>query len=137
MVTQPEFDTRAAEPPQPGAQQRRGLERLREHAAACADERRLAQAFAPGTHLGRRKRLDRRTQMRHGRAVAREEALELFAVRQVEPATAGQQELPAGRRHPVIDRDARAAAGQQLRRHQAGRAAADHGDLKISHLRRF
>ena len=65
---------RVAEPPQPGAQQRRGLERFRKHAAARSDERVLAQALAPGAHGGRRKRLDRGAQMRHRRAVAREEA---------------------------------------------------------------
>ena len=133
MVPQLEFDAAVAEPPQPGAQQRRSLERFREHAAARSDERVLAQALAPGANRSRRERLDRGAQMRHRRAVAREEAVEFFAMGEVEPAAAGQQEFSADRRHAVINGDTRAALGQHLGRHQAGGAGPDHGNLEISH----
>ena len=66
-------------------------------------------ALAPGAQGRRRKRLDRGAQMRRRRAVAGEEALEVLAVGEVQPAAPGQQELPPGRRHAVVDRDPRAA----------------------------
>src|SRR6185503_14141261 len=94
MMTQPKADTRLVEPPQPRAQQRRGLERLGEHAAARSDERVLAEPLAPGAHGGRRKRLDRGAQMRQCRAVAREKPRQLLAVSKVEPSPPRQQKLP-------------------------------------------
>ena len=70
------------------------------------------------SHVGR-ERLDRIAQARRRSAVAREERVERFAVREIEPAAAGQQELPPGRRHAVVDRDPRAAAAQAPRRPSA------------------
>jgi len=67
------------------------------------------------------------------RAVAGEEAVEVFAMGEVQPAAAGQQEFSAGRRHAVIDGDTGASPGQHLGRHQAGGAGSDHGNLEISH----
>ena len=108
MVAQLKAHAGGIEPPQPGAQQRRGLERFREHAAARSDEGLLAEALAPGAHRGGRKRLDRGAQPRRRLAVAGEEALQVLAVGEIEAAAPGQQEFPPDRRHPVVDRDARA-----------------------------
>src|SRR5258708_18258515 len=67
--------------------------------------------------------------MRRRRAITAEQALEVFAMGQVEAAAARQQELASNRWHAFIDDDGRAAAGQFLARHQSGRAAADHGNV--------
>ena len=58
---------------------------------------------------------------------------EILAVGEVEATSACQQEFPADRRHPVIDRYARAALRQHLGRHQAGRPGTDHRNVKIRH----
>ena len=133
MMTQLECDTGVAEPPQPRAQQRRGLERLGKHAAARSDEGVLAEPLAPGAHGGRRKRFDRGAQMRHRRAVAQQKRTEIFAVGEIEAAAPGQQEFSADRRHAVIDGDAHAALRQHLGRHQAGRPGTDHRNVEIRH----
>ena len=83
-------------------------------------------------NASRRKRRDRGFEMRHRAAVARQELRQRLAVRQVEPAAPGHQELAAGRRHRVIDRDAGAALGQHFGRHQPGRTGADDGDLGLN-----
>ena len=64
-----------------------------------------------------------------GGAVAAEQPLQVLAVREVQPAAPRQQELAPERGHPVVHGDARAAAGEHLRRHQPGRTAADDGDV--------
>ena len=132
-MAQCEADTGGIEPPQPSAQQRRGLERLREHAAARSDEGLLAEALTPGANRGWRKRLDRGTQARRGVAVAGEEALHVLAVGEIEAAAPGQQELAPDRWPSVIHRDARAMVRQHLGRHQPGRARADNGDVLAAH----
>ena len=58
-VAQRELHAHRIEPPQPCAQQRRGLERFGKHPAAGADEGRLPQRLAPCAQRVRRKRLDR------------------------------------------------------------------------------
>ena len=123
-----EGDAGAGEARQPGAQQRRGFHRFRKNAAAGADERRLPERFAPGAHRLRRQRLDGRQQAVPRAAVARQEIGQLLAVGEVEAAAPGQQELPPERGHAVVDRDAGAAGGQHLGRHQSGGPAPDHGD---------
>jgi hypothetical protein len=76
-----------------------------------------------------RKCFDRGGEPRHRFAISRKEIRQRFAVREVEAATAGQQELAAGRRHPLVDCDARATLRQHLGRHQTGRSAADDGNV--------
>ena len=48
---------------------------------------------------------------------------------EIEAAAAGQQKFAADRRHAVVNGDVRAAAGENLGRHQAGGPAADDGDV--------
>ena len=129
LMARPERDPQSIEAPQPRAQQRRALERFGKHPPAGADEGRLAQAFAPRAQRRWRERLDRGPQVRHGGTVAREEGFERFAVRQIEAAAAGEQELPSGRRHPIVERDRGASARQDLGGHQPGRTGANDGDL--------
>jgi hypothetical protein len=50
-------------------------------------------------------------------------------MRKIEPAASGHQEFAAGRRHRIIDGDARAALRQDFGGHKAGGASADDGDL--------
>ncbi len=105
-VAHREGDAGVVEPAQPRAQQRRCLHRLGKHPAAGADEGRLAQRLAPVAQALRRKRRDRRAQRRVLRVVAAEKALQRFAVGEIEPAAAGEQEFPSDRRHAVVDGDA-------------------------------
>jgi hypothetical protein len=127
MMPQREPDAGRIEPAQPRAQQRRRLHGARKHPPARSDEGFLAERFAPRPQRVRRKCQDGGAQC-VGPAIAREKRLERLAVRQVEPAAPRHQELAAGRRHAVVDRHLRAALRQGLRRHQAGRAGADHRD---------
>jgi hypothetical protein len=119
------------EPPQPGTQQRRGLEAFRKHAAAGADESFLPQRVAPVAQGAWRECFDSRLQMRHRLAVAREKRRQRLAMGEVQPATSGHQEFSARRRHRVEDGDTPAALRQHFRRHQPGRAGADDGDLVL------
>jgi hypothetical protein len=68
--------------------------------------------------------------MRLGGAIAGEQAQNVFAVGEIEPAAAGEQEFAADRRHPIMDGDARAALHEDFRRHQSGGAAANDGDVE-------
>ena len=71
------------------------------------------------------------------RAVARDEAVEGFGMRQVQPALAGEQELATHRAHAVVQMHLGAACGQHLGRHQAGRAAAHHHAPAVPGSRQF
>ena len=62
------------------------------------------------------------------RAVAAEERLERLRMRDVHAAFARHQKFAADRRHGVIDVDLHALLDERLGGHQAGGAAADHGD---------
>ena len=64
-----------------------------------------------------------------GAGVAGDEAVEGFAMGEIQPALAGDEEFPADRGLPVIKRDLQPGGGGHFRRAQAGRAAADHGEL--------
>ena len=68
---------------------------------------------------------------RPGGTIAIKQALELFAVREIEATAAGEQKLSPRRRHPLIEGDTRTTAGEHLGRHQSGRAASDDGDLGL------
>jgi hypothetical protein len=116
-----------AEPPQPCPQQGRGFHRLREDAAARADERLLPERFRPGAQRVRREMLDGVFEQRIDRSVARQETGKRLAVREVEAAAAGEQELAAERRHAVVDRHGEPGARQHLGGDQPGRPAADDG----------
>ena len=50
---------------------------------------------------------------------------------EVEAAAAGEQELAADRRHPVIDRDGDALTGEHFGRHQPGGAATNNGGIAL------
>ncbi len=131
-MAQLQLHAHRVEPPQPGAQQRRSLERFRKNAAAGTDEGRLPQRIAPCAQAIRRKCFDRSRELRHRFAVAREKLRQRLAVREVEPATPGHQEFAAGRRHRIIDCYVGAALRQHLGRHQPGRTGADDGDVVLS-----
>src|SRR5467141_2781671 len=115
-MPQRELYPHGVEPPQPRAQQWRGLERLREYPAAGTDEGRLPQRFAPFAQIIWRQCTDRRRKALLRRAVAREKRGQRFAVGQIEPATSGHQKLAARRRHRVKNRDALAGLRQHLSR---------------------
>src|SRR6266404_2198018 len=132
-VTQRELDACRVEPPQPDAQQGRSLERLWKHPAAGADEGRLSQRFAPVAQSLRRKRLDRGLETGRRFAVPGEKLRQRLAMREIESAASGHQEFAAGRRHRIIDGDARAALRKDFRRHQPGRTGTDDGDLGTCH----
>ena len=106
-VARLEHNARRVEPLEPGAQQRRRFQALRKHPPAGADKRLLPQALAP-----RRAACRAETPRWHrADAAARHHSVrgsvERFAVREVEPAAAGEQEFPPGRRHAVVERDLR------------------------------
>ncbi len=61
-------------------------------------------------------------------AVAIEEGVERFGMREVEPAASGEQQLAPDRRHLLEDRHPAAGGGQHLRRGEARWPAADDGD---------
>ena len=122
-------DAERLEPAQPRAQQRRGLERLRKHAAAGADEGLLPKLLAPVAQALGRKRIDCRGEMRRGFAVAREEMpagvrCASGSARRARPSgTCGRPTasvVHASRAHRLRDR---------LRRHQPGGSGADHRDV--------
>src|SRR5262249_54297311 len=127
-----EYDSSRIETPQPGAQQWRRLHRLGKHPLARPDKGFLAKALAPRAQPCGRERFDRRPQAGRGISVAGDEALELLAVCQIEAATAPNRALAPDRRHPLVDGPPRAGAGQPLGGHQAGRAAADDGNVKAA-----
>src|SRR5665213_1869278 len=66
-------------------------------------------------------------QRRLNSAVARQEAVERLAVRQVEAAASGEQKLAPERWHGVIDGNRDASARQHFGGHQSGRSATDDG----------
>src|SRR6185437_11145474 len=77
---------------QPGAQQGRRLHRRREDAAAAADEGVHTEARGPGAHRLRPERAQRRLE-RLATLVTAEKVPEGLAVRQVQAAAAGEQQL--------------------------------------------
>ncbi len=117
------------QPPEPRAQQRRGFHRAGKHPAAAADEGRLPEVFAPGDQAIGRKCRDCLRQCAASRVIAAEQPVQSLAMRQVQPATSGHQQLAPDRRHVIQHRHRRAAGGQRLGRHQPGRSAADHDDV--------
>ncbi len=128
-VTRLEGHPKAVEAAQPGAQQRRRLQRLGKHPSAAADECRLPEFFAPGPQPPRWERGDRGTQQRHGRPISIEKRLKRLAVGEIEAAPPGQQEFAPGRRHPVVNRDGRSGLRQRFGRDQSRRPCAhDRGD---------
>src|SRR5262245_23610521 len=131
-MTERELHAIPVEPPQPGAQQGRGLECFRKHPPAAADKGRLPQRFAPGAQGVGRKRLDRRRKALSRLAIARKKFRQRLAMSEIQSAAAGHQKLAASRRHGVVDGDAGAAPRQHLRRHQAGGTGPDDGDVAQS-----
>ena len=99
----------AAQAVQPGAQQRRRLHVLREHAAGGADEGLDAQAAGPGAHGVGPEGVEQGRQRALALRVTRAEAGQRLGVREVQAADAGQQELAAHRRHRVEHVHLRAA----------------------------
>ena len=110
---------------QPGAEQRRRLERVREDAAGAADDGGLAEVGAPGAQgVGVEARQRGGEPGRCG-AVAGDEAVERFGMGDVEAAAPGEQELAADRGHAVEHRHRPPRRRESLGRHQPGRAAAN------------
>lgn len=117
-----------AQPVQPGTQQRRGLHVGGKHAARAADEGLDAQARGPIAQLRGTEGREHRLEFGAAFAEAAHEGLEGLGVREVEPAAAREQELAPHRRHGVVEVHVRTGRGEDFRSHQAGGAAADHGD---------
>jgi hypothetical protein len=113
---------------QPGPQQGRGLHLPGKHPAGTADEGFHAQFMGPGAQVVRAEGVEQGFERLPAFAVAGQEAFPGLGMGQVESAAPGQQELAAQGRHAVVEIDPGATPGQDFRRHQPGRAAADHHD---------
>ena len=118
-VAQGKAHAELIEPLQPGAQERRGLQRFRKDPPAGADKGFLSKLPGPGAQSLGGKGLDRGAQARRGRPIAREELIELLAMGEIQPAPPRQQEFPPDRGHPFVNRDIGAAARHDLGGHQA------------------
>ena len=124
-----------AQPVQPRAQQGRGLHFLGENPARAADKTLDAQSAHPFAQCFRAERFEHRRKRLAASAVAGEEGVEWFRVRDVHAALAGHQELAPDGRHCVEQLDACSrGARDDFRRHQSGRAAANDGDVLSSVL---
>ena len=128
-MAQLEADAGGIELPEPGAQQRRGFHRLGKHPPARSHERFLTQRLAPRAQSIGRKGLDRRAKARLGGSIAPQKCCQLFAMGQIEPAAPRQEKLAADGGHALVDGHGRTATGGNFRRHQAGGAATDDGDV--------
>ena len=132
-VPRAEAHAKPVEAPEPGPEHRRSLEAPRKDAAARPDEGRLAEFFAPGPQRSRREALESRPQMRGSAAIALQEGLEVFAVREIETASSRKQKLASDRGHAIEYRDRGAALRQDFGGHQPCRTGAHHGDLGIQY----
>ena len=108
------------EPAQPGAQQRRGLERGRKDAPAGADEGLDAEIRAPRSKGTRAKDVERRLDMGRRHAVAGAKRRRVLVMCEVQPAASCQQELAARRGHAIVDGDSDAALREDLGSHEPG-----------------
>ena len=129
-----EADAEPAQPLDPAAEQRRGLEGFRINAAAGGLEGFHAEVGGPiaesgGIETGDEAFPDFRRLVRAG--VAGDEAVERFAVGEIQPAFSSDEEFPADGRFAVEKRDLQPCRGGHLRRAEAGRAAADDGELGV------
>ena len=113
---------------QPGPQQRRSLHLGRKHPARAADKGLDAQARGPIAQILRAEGRKPGGDLVSTLGVTADERLDRLAVRQVQTALAGEQELAAHRGHRVVQVDAGASLQQDLGGHQAGGAAADDRD---------
>jgi hypothetical protein len=84
--------------------------------------------MGPGAQLGGAKVRQPAADFLLARTIAGEEYLPGFGMGEIESAAPGEQELARHRGHGVEHGDFGTAPGQDFGRHQAGRAAADHGD---------
>ena len=90
---------------------------------------RHAQARLPRRAVPRAEAAQHRFERRAACAVAAEKGLQRLAVREVQAALAGEQELAPDRGHRVVHVDAETGLGQRLGGHQPGRAGADDDDV--------
>ncbi len=111
-MPQPKPHAQARQPPQPRAQQWRGLHRPREYPAAGTNEGGLPKAVAPRDQRLRRKAGNDRRQPATGRAVVRQQHRQRFSVGKVQAASPGHQQLPANRWHLVVHRHRDPCPGQ-------------------------
>ena len=113
----------------PAAQERCGFQVGREDATGGADEGLDAQSACKFAQVVGIEHVEPAAQFGLTTAITRHEGLEVIAVRQVQTALAGNQELAPDRTHRVehIDRDT--GRTRRLRRHQPGGTAADDGEL--------
>ena len=122
---------------QPGTQQRRGLHVGREDASAGADEGRDAEALGPGADRRRVELAQPGRDLQPALRVTLDEGRERLAVREIQAAAAGEQELAAHRRHRVVDVDRDTRRRDDFRRHQPGRARADDAHCRARSLAVF
>src|SRR5882757_299077 len=92
-VAQSKLHAHRIEPPQPGPQQWRRLERFWENPPAGADEGRLPQRLTPRAQGVWWKRRDRGSELLRRFAITGDERRQRLAVCQIEPATPRHQEL--------------------------------------------
>src|SRR5450830_357843 len=83
----------------------------------------------PVAHLLRAELVQRGAQAVRLFAITRDEFLIAFRMRDIHATTASEQEFAADRWHGVEQFHARASGSRRLRRHQAGRTAADNRDV--------
>jgi putative ABC transport system permease protein len=99
--------------------------RLRKHTPARSDECLNAQPRCPRAQIIRRERAYRRVDVFPRPAIARQEIIQRFRMREVEPAASGKQEFPRRVRHAFVNRNNPSCIGEHLSRHKSGRASAD------------
>ena len=120
-----------AQAPYPAAQQRRGLHVGRKDASRAALEGFDAESGRPGAQ-GFGVEIAQPGFERFARGtVAPEQAVEGFAVGQVEPALAGQQELATDRALGFVEVHRNAGGEGGFGGHQTGRSATDDGDAIV------
>ena len=122
----PPRDPETIEPRQPGAQERRGLHRHREHPARRAGEELLPEAPRPALHRIGIEVLDHRAQPVRGLGIGGQQRLGRQVHGQVEPGFPRHQELATHRRLGLDQGHRHPGPGQNLGRHQPGGTGADH-----------
>ncbi len=123
-----EIHAARAQPPHPAAQQRRGFEIAREHAAGRSDERLHTESARPFTQGVGVEFAQPRAHLVLALVIMRHETLEGIGMRKIEAAFSGDQKFAPDRAHAFVHVHRHARGACRLRGHQPRRAAADDED---------
>jgi hypothetical protein len=130
-MTHVESHAGLAQPAEPRAQQRCGLEIGGKHSPGRAHKCFDAESTGPGPERVRPERRKQRRDLRAPCPIAREKFLRRFRVCEIQAAFPGQEELATDRRHGVIEIDLCAGGTRHLRGHEPGRSSADNGNVHL------